>query len=91
MRRGGVPLQAGRQSRPHQHRLTEGDAAESGGIEAREGMERIALDLGARHRGIQEIQIEKGIVAHQHRARAIRGADGGSNFAEDALQRILFR
>jgi hypothetical protein len=53
-------------------------------------MKGIALDLGARHRGIQEIQIERGIVTHQHGARAVGIADRSAHFAKDALQRIVF-
>src|ERR1700728_4803913 len=37
--RRGVPLEACRERRAHQYCLAEGDAAQGGGIEAREGME----------------------------------------------------
>ena len=53
-------------------------------------MKGIALDLGARHGRIQEIQIEKRVVPHQHRARAVCGANGGAYLAEDVLQGVLF-
>src|SRR6185437_13990167 len=70
MRRGGVPLVAGREGGAHQHRLPEGNPAQGGGVETRERMKGVALDLSARDRRVQEIQIEKRIVPHQHRARA---------------------
>ena len=91
MRRCRIPFEAGGQCRAHQHRLTEGDAAQGGGVEAREGVERIALDLGARDRGVQEIQIEERVVPHQHRARAVRGAHGIAYLAKYSLQRVLLR
>ncbi len=89
MRRGGIPFEAGRERCAHQHGLSERDAAQRGGVEARKRMERVALDLGARDRGVQEIQIEERVVTHQHGARAVGGAHRAAHFAENPLQRIL--
>ena len=52
-------------------------------------MEGIALDLRARHGGIQEIEVEERVVADQHRAGTFGGAHRGAHLAEYALQRIL--
>jgi len=54
-------------------------------------MKRVALDLGASHGGVQEIQIEKRVVPHQNRARAIRGPYGVADFAKYALAARLPR
>ncbi len=56
--------------RARQHRLAERDAAERRGVEARERVERVALDVRARHRGIQEAEVEERVVPDEHRARA---------------------
>ena len=48
-------------------------------------MKRIALHLSARHRGIQEIQIERGVVADQHGAGAVGIANGGAHLAKNSL------
>ena len=52
------------------------------------GMKRIALDVGARHRGVEEAQVERRVVADQDRASAAVRADGVAHLAEHALQRV---
>ncbi len=52
-------------------------------------MERVALDLRARDRRVEEIQVEERVVTHQHRARAFGEAHGVSDLLEDALQGVL--
>jgi len=51
-------------------------------------MERAALDVGARQRGVEERQIEPGVVADQDRALAGRALHAGPHFLENALQRF---
>jgi len=51
-------------------------------------MKRIALHLGARDSGVQEAQIEGGVVANQDRTTAAIGAHRVANLPEDSLQRV---
>src|SRR5580658_3343435 len=51
-------------------------------------MKRIALGAGAQHRGIEERQIEGGVVSDQHGAPASVAADRAAYGAKDALQRV---
>ena len=53
-------------------------------------MERVALDLCARDRGVQEIQVEEGVVPDENRTGAISRAHGVAHLAKNPLQRILF-
>ena len=53
-------------------------------------MKRIALDVRAHHRGIQERQVEGGVVAYQHRASAAVTAYRSANRPKNALQRVVF-
>ena len=57
--------------RARQHGLPEGDAGQRRGVEARERVKRIALDVGARDRRVQECEIEGCVVTDQDRARAV--------------------
>jgi hypothetical protein len=52
-------------------------------------VEGIALDLGAADRGVQEIQVERRVVADEDGACAFRIAYGSAHLAEDALQRVV--
>ena len=53
-------------------------------------MEGIALHVGAGDRGVEEAQIEGGIVADEDRAPALVGAHRVADLAEDSLQRVAF-
>ena len=53
-------------------------------------MKRVALDLGALHRGVEEIQVEERVVADEHRPRAIGRAHRVPHDLEDLLQRVEF-
>ncbi len=91
MRRARIPVDVGDDGRFRKHRLAERHAGESGRVEARERVERVALDFGARHRGVQESEVERRIVADEHRAPTIGGAHRGAHFPENPLQRIALR
>src|SRR5215472_8849529 len=54
-------------------------------------MEGIALDVGARHRGVEEGEVEGGVVADENRAAAAAGAHRVADLAEDPLQRVALR
>ena len=54
-------------------------------------MKGIALDLRARDCGVQEAQVEGGVVADQDRAAAAVGAQRVTDLAEDSLQGIALR
>jgi hypothetical protein len=90
MRLATVEIDAGQLRGAGQHGLAQRGACQGHGVQARERMEGVALDAGAFHRGVQESQIERGVVADQDRAAAAMRADGGADLAEDALQRIGF-
>src|SRR5205823_9130511 len=86
-----VPLEPRDGYRFGEHRLSERRTGEGGGVEARERMKRIALDLRARDCGVQEAQVERGVVADQDRAAAAVGAQRVTDLAEDSLQGIALR
>ena len=52
-------------------------------------MKRVALDLGARHRGVQEPEVERGVVPDQHRAAAVLHAHGAAHLGEDRAERVV--
>src|SRR5262245_26001228 len=66
-----VPFEAGRDDGAAEHGLPERDAAQRRRVEARERMERIALDARALDGRVQELQIEKRVVTDENRAVAI--------------------
>ena len=74
-----------------EHRLSERRTGECCGVEARERMKRIALDLRARDCCVQEAQVERGVVADQDRAAAAVGTQRVTDLAEDPLQGIALR
>src|SRR5690606_31899415 len=88
VRLAAVPVDAGQLHGAREHGLAEGRAGQGGGVEAGKGMEGIALDPGALHRGIQERQVKGGVVPDQDRPAAAMRADRGSDLAEQALQGI---
>src|SRR6185437_10835321 len=87
VRLAGVERATGGLHRLAQHGLAVGEAAQGGGIEAAEGVERVALVAGTAHRGIDETEIERGVVAHQDRTLAAVVAHGGAHRLEHVLQR----
>ena len=91
MRLLSVPIETRRGQSPCQHGLPERYARERRGVEARERMKRITLDVGARHRGIEKAEVKKGIVTNQDRALAIVLGHRATHIAKDALQGIALR
>ena len=71
--------------------MPERRAGERRGVEAGEGMEGIALDLRACHRGVDEGQIEGRVVPDEDRTAAGVGAYRVAHLAEHPLQRVAFR
>ena len=67
-----------------EHGLPERRARERRRVETRERVKWVALDLGARHRGIEEAEVEGRVVADQHGAPAILRLHGGAHLGEDA-------
>ena len=53
-------------------------------------MERVALDAGSLDGGIEELQIEKRVVADEHGARAARRLQLLADFLKQRAQRLAF-
>ena len=51
-------------------------------------MEGIAPDACARDRGVQEPEVEGGVVPDEDRARALLLAHGAAHLAEDRAERV---
>ena len=85
-----VPAESRCRDRSRQYGLPVGDAGQGHGVEHAERVERIALVLGARDRGIDESQIEMRVVADQDRALAVVVAHRVAYVREDVVQRIVF-
>lgn len=87
----GIPGDPGRLRRARQHRLTEGQSAERGGIEGAEGMKRIALHSRSLRGGIDERQIEPRVVTDQNGAAAVAVSHRLSDRLKNFLQNFVFR
>ncbi len=61
-----IPVQACDGHRLRQHRLAVCRPGKRGGIETREGVERIAFDVCSGDGGIQKSKVEGRIVSHQN-------------------------
>src|ERR1700754_464898 len=90
---GGVRLarverQAGGEDRLAQHGLSISQAAQGGGIEAAEGVERVALVAHPAHRRIKEGKVESRVMAHEDRALAFRDLYGFPDRIEDVIERL---
>src|SRR5690606_21540587 len=85
-----APLEAGRLHRACQHRLPVGHARQGDGVEHAEGMERVALVLHPGHRGVEEVEVEVGVVADQDRALAFVPLHRGTYHREHVVQRLAF-
>jgi hypothetical protein len=53
-------------------------------------VERVALHVQARHRGVEEAQVEAAVVADQDRPFAAIGLEGLAHATEDVGQRCFF-
>ena len=84
-----VPRQSGRDRGAPEYSLTVGDACERHRIEAREGVERVALDLRALDGRVQELQVEERVVPDEDRARAIVFLELLADFLEQTFQRFF--
>ena len=71
MRRARIPFEARDRAGFREHRLPERGARQRGGVEAREGVKRIALDLAAPGRRVQKAEVERRVVANEDRAPAV--------------------
>src|SRR3569623_3216984 len=65
MRLALLPFEPGRLCGTRQYGLAEGEAAARGRVEGAEGVGGIAFDASARHGGIDEGDVEGGVVAAQ--------------------------
>src|SRR5690606_36424377 len=85
-----VEPNAGHFAGARQHRLAKGQAGQRYRVETGERVERVALDVTARGGGLDEIVVEKGIVADQHGAGAVVLLHGVAHALENTAQGFIF-
>src|SRR5690606_27528307 len=71
---------------PGQYRLAEGEAGEGGGVEAGEGVEGVALDAGPLAGGVDDAEVEVGVVGDDHRAGAVVFPHAFPHLVEDMVE-----
>src|SRR5215469_5022148 len=84
----GIPLETCHCKGLAEHGLPERSTGERRRVEAGKGVKGIALDVGARHGGVEEPEVEGGVVAYEDGTAAVIGAHGMADLAKYALQRI---
>ena len=65
MRLVAIPAKPGGFNGSREHRLSQRQPRQGDRVESAEGMERIALETGSFHCGIDKTQIKKGVVSNQ--------------------------
>src|SRR5690554_3456466 len=91
MRFFGIKGDAGYLTGARQYRLTIGQAAQRGGIEAGKRMERVAFQIMTRHRGIDEAMIEVRVMGNQNGALTAIRLHGTANDLEQIIEHVLLR
>src|SRR4030095_3882896 len=71
MRGSRVPFETRCLHRPREDGLPVGDSGKGRRVEAGKRMEGIPADTGASNRGVQEAEVERGVVSHEDGARAL--------------------
>src|SRR5690625_4645434 len=87
MRAVAVEVESGGGDSLAQHSLSEREPGQRHGVEAAERMERIALVVRAAYRGVQEREVERGVVADENRALAAVGTNRLAHRREHEVER----
>jgi hypothetical protein len=85
-----IKINAGCFTGPSQHCLPVGQATETGGVKAGEGVKRIALEIMALTGGVDKTVIKMCIVPHQDGTLALLWFHGIPHHFEQGLKYIFF-